>query len=528
MKRFITLALAIVLVLSALPFTSVAQEGPTNAGKTAIIYTANLRGDITLLPQIATVRYIMQSKGFCTVLLDTGNYLQGTIYSAYDSGRSVIELMYKTGYDVIGVGAREFDFGTGQIGVAAMHGLVYDDGALGDFLEDLDFAVVASNIVSEEELFLPNAVVTTENGLNIGVFALTDPNTVYQVLESNLAGITFENPGDAAVAQVQALAGNDLIIGLSNVGIPMVVPGALMLDVTGSAGFSVNMVIICQEGRVLSHSSLTLSNMASDEEIAYAVAAVQESANYEFPTFAHATVTLEGRGNQNRSAETNTGNLWTDALRWFATTGDIINFFDEDDIDAGNNRIMVPAENVVAIWNGGNLRDFLHPGHVTLKDVQRVLPFPNRVAVMYLTGAQLLELLEAATQALPMGNANFAANASFPHVSGIEFTVDATIPFAAGEAHGNHWFRATAIRRVTIDYVNGQPFDPAATYAVITSNAIFNGMDSNYISLERCPDYSTITSAFVVDVVWNFIMQELGGVIDSRYATPHGRITILQ
>ena len=29
--------------------------------------------------------------------------------------------------------------------------------------------------------------------------------------------------------------------------------------------------------------------------------------------------------------------------------------------------------------------------------------------------------------------------------------------------------------------MNGQPFDPEAVYAVITSNANFNGMDSSYI-----------------------------------------------
>ncbi|MCL1817224.1 MAG: 5'-nucleotidase C-terminal domain-containing protein, partial [Clostridiales bacterium] len=205
----------------------------------------------------------------------------------------------------------------------------------------------------------------------------------------------------------------------------------------------------------------------------------------------------------------------------------MVNFFDEDDIDAGNDRLMVAPENVVAIWNGGNLRDFLNAGHVTMNDVRRVLPFPNRVAVMYLTGAQLLEMLEAATQGAPFTSDTFAASASFPHVAGIEFTLDTTIPFDAGEAYGNHWFRANSIRRVTIDSVNGNAFDPAATYAIITSNAIFNGMDSNYISLERDEEFSTITSAFVVDVVWMYIMQELGGVIGEEYAAPQGNITVV-
>ena len=528
MKKVLALALVLVLILTMLPATAIAEgyAEPSN-GKTAIIYTGNIRGDITLLPQIATVRNNLRSQGFCTVLLDTGNYLQGTIYAAYDSGRSVIELMYLTGYDAVGVGSREFDFGTGEIGVAAMHGLVYDDGALGDFLEEIPFRVVSSNVASAEEIFAENIVVTTENGLNIGVFALTNPATGYQVVEANLAGINFHSPAATAESQAQALAGNDFVIGLSNVGAPIFTPGAIILDVYAGAGFTIGVVIIDSDGHVLNHSIIGLAGVAAYEPVAAAVAELQANANEEFPTFARSTVTLEGRANANRSGETNTGNLWANALRWFAIDGGIVNFFDEDDIDAGNDRIMVPPENVVAVWNGGNLRDFLHPGHVTQKDIQRVLPFPNRVAIMYLTGAQLREMLEAATQALPLAQENFAANAAFPHVAGIDFTVDTTIPFIAGAAYGNHWFRASAVRRVTITSINGQPWNPDATYAIITSNAIFNGMDSNYISLERCDEYSTITSAFVVDVVWSYIMQVYGGVIGEYYAAPHGRITII-
>jgi len=51
-------------------------------------------------------------------------------------------------------------------------------------------------------------------------------------------------------------------------------------------------------------------------------------------------------------------------------------------------------------------------------------------------------------------------------------------------------------------------------------------MDSNYISLEKDADLSTITTATVVDVVWLYITQRMGGVIGSEYAAPQGRITV--
>ena len=71
---------------------------------------------------------------------------------------------------------------------------------------------------------------------------------------------------------------------------------------------------------------------------------------------AYATVDLSGADNAARRGETNLGDLWTDALRWFVTSGKINEYFDEDDVTAGNNSVAVGADNVVALWNGGTLR----------------------------------------------------------------------------------------------------------------------------------------------------------------------------
>ena len=53
-----------------------------------------------------------------------------------------------------------------------------------------------------------------------------------------------------------------------------------------------------------------------------------------------------------------------------------------------------------------------------------MLPYPNKAAVIYMTGAQLLEVLEAASQALPYTEDTAAACASFRQVSGLKYTVD--------------------------------------------------------------------------------------------------------
>ena len=243
---------------------------------------------------------------------------------------------------------------------------------------------------------------------------------------------------------------------------------------------------------------------------------------------AYSTVTLYGADDAARKGETNLGDLWTDALRWFAASGEINGYFEEDDVTAGNTEIAVDAQHIVALWNGGNLRADIAAGEFGAANLAEVLPYPNKVAVVYMTGAQLLEALEAASQGLPYSEDTAAACASFMQVSGLKYTVDTTKAYAKGEEYKAPWFRAASLGRVTISEVNGEAFDESATYAVITSNANFNGMDSSYMFKEAAAanEKSTITTAVVRDVVWMYLKEKLAGTVGGNYAAPQGRITV--
>ncbi len=243
---------------------------------------------------------------------------------------------------------------------------------------------------------------------------------------------------------------------------------------------------------------------------------------------AYAADTLFGADNAARKGETNLGDLWTDALRWFAVSGKINAYFEEDDVTAGNTEIAVDADHVVALWNGGNLRADIPSGKFGAEQLAEVLPYPNKVAVVYMTGAQLVEALEAASQALPCTEETVDACASFMQVSGLKYTVDTAKAYDKGEAYGDHWFKAASLGRVSVEEVNGQPLDPAALYAVITSNANFNGMDSSYVfkAASEENEKSTVTTAVVRDVIWLYLSEELNNVIGESYAQAQGRITV--
>ena len=243
---------------------------------------------------------------------------------------------------------------------------------------------------------------------------------------------------------------------------------------------------------------------------------------------AYTNYVLYGADDAARKAETNLGDLWADALRWFAVSGTINGYFEEDDITAGNTAVAADAEHIVALWNGGNLRADVAEGKFGAEQLAEVLPYPNKAAVVYMTGNQLLEVLEAASQGLPYTADSAAACASFMQVSGIKYTVDTSKEYDRGEAYGDHWFKAASLGRVAVEEVNGLPFDPEAVYAVITSNANFNGMDSSYLFKAAAEENekSTITTAVVRDIIWLYIAGELNNVIGEPYAEAQGRITV--
>jgi len=109
-------------------------------------------------------------------------------------------------------------------------------------------------------------------------------------------------------------------------------------------------------------------------------------------------IPLEARFCDVRTMETNCGNWVADVLR--------------DGCDSD-----------VAICTAGTLRadDVFPVGDFTLGDLQRLLPFLDELAVVALSGATLLKILENGVSGYPK------LEGRFPQVSGLRFTFDATL-----------------------------------------------------------------------------------------------------
>lgn len=517
MKRTASILLVLVMMLSLMVPTAFAADD--YKGSTVILYTGNLRGDVDTYAQIAAAKADYESKGADVILVDAGNYLQGTAAANYDRGETVYDLMNAAGYDVAAMGLAEFGYGEASTGYV-YHGnvtkyytqaelqkgaeaLTYNQNRDGSATADREardaakFAVVAANVTGENEFYAFDAstVVTTKSGLKVGFYGLTDSAVAENIQDTFAAGLTFAKP------EAVKVDGCDVTVCLSNAGVSGETYGDILIE-AGTAK-TVGAYVIDNAAKTVTKEEVTLSG--SNETVAALAAAAKEAAG---EAVGKSEVILNGADSVNWNRESNLGDLTTDALVWYAK-----NYIDGIDAD-------LP---IVALQNGGNCDHFLYTGEITEADLLKALPFsPMGIGVLNVTGEQLLETIEAATQSENCPG--------FAQVSGLTYTLNTAAEYDAGEAYGN-FFEADSINRVTITSVNGKDFDPAATYALVCDNFLLNGNDTYYTlknvkEAEGAVYVNNGNGVKVRDAVAMYIKEVLNGVIGSDYAKPQGRITI--
>jgi 2',3'-cyclic-nucleotide 2'-phosphodiesterase (5'-nucleotidase family) len=161
-----------------------------------------------------------------------------------------------------------------------------------------------------------------------------------------------------------------------------------------------------------------------------------------------------------RGRETNLGRLAADSSLWFARTLDV----------------EIPVD--VALKNGGGIRDSILGPAITRLTVQAALLFDNKLAVVELTGDQLLAAMENAVSRVP------ALDGRFPQVAGIELEYDASRPGLQGRASVTTPSRVRTLRITradgTVDALV-EDFetqgDLARTFGMVTNDFLLTGGD---------------------------------------------------
>ena len=531
MRKFLSVLLAMAMVLS-LTVTSFAADTAADAkaemaGKTVILHTNDVHGAVEGYAYIAQLKADYEAKGAEVILVDAGDFSQGTTYVSSTKGADAVTMMNAAGYDVVTLGNHEFDYGYAQ---------------LKENMSKAKFKVVCADVFNEDgtPIFDANYTYTTKSGVKVGFFGMETPETQTKANPALIKGLTFADKDaftTAAADQVAALKDADVVICLAHLGvdaesapyrstdlyaavkgIDFIVDGhshTVMtkgekgepIQSTGTAFANIGVIVIDDASKKIESNSLyeIKEDTAKDATVATAAKTIVDRVDKEYGVvFAKSEVTLNGAKapNGNRDSETNNGDLITDAMLW--------------KVMQNKEGLTVDADHVVAITNGGGIRAAIKPGDVTKKDINTVLPFGNTVAVIYVTGAELLEALEASTYSLPVGG--------FPQVAGINFTLSTAVAYDANaETYpASTYYGPKSINRVVINSINGKEFKANEVYAVVTNNFCAGGGDTYYAFAAASAQFDT--GIPLDEAVMEYVTTELKGVIGAQYAAPQGRI----
>jgi 5'-nucleotidase len=147
-----------------------------------------------------------------------------------------------------------------------------------------------------------------------------------------------------------------------------------------------------------------------------------------------------------------------------------------------------------ALMNNGGIRRDLYPGPLTYNDLFELQPFGNSLLEVWLSGAQLKDVIEHA----------LAGGSPDGHVSGLMVRYDSRRPI--GE-------RVIELRRS-----DGRPIEPGATYTIVVTDFLQSG-GGGYAMLRTLPMHRTGKTDLDALIAW------LGTVKQPVLAPPGRRFT---
>lgn len=456
---------------------------------TVILYTANIRGDVSVYARIAAAKAAYEAQGATVYLVDAGNCLQGSAYANADMGLTVYQLMEAAGYDVAGLGIYDLVYGEAEVGYAAHGDLVkyytqaelYRGAAALTYQQNAPWAkqavkakraakaaagfqVLCSNLTKQEDAtgyydFEPSAVLGT--GLKVGFVSLLPEDAATHLGDGFLSGYSYTEIAAPQCDILVSLGGGE---------------GDIVIEAPTGGEMAVGAYVIRHATGAITFEEVDMS--AADADVEALTAALTAPA-----VIGTAANDLTGSTLDACNGMSSVGVLTAQALKWYA-----------------ENKLEGLEYPVIGLFNGGNCRGFLYSGEITETDLRNAIHgSASGVGVVYLTGQQLLEMLEAATQ-----RENCPG---WPQISGLSYTVDTGKSYDFGEAYGLY-YKAASINRVSI---LSEDFDLNATYAVVADMLLLKGEDTYYMLPEQ--QLVAADSTEIAQIVALYIQEALGGRI---------------
>ena len=548
-KRFLSILLCLSMLLSLLTFASCSnQNDPSDNSGTnppaaetesiAILYENDVHCVVDGYSKLAAMKSELKGVYDHVGVVSSGDFAQGGTLGAVSKGEYIVNLMNKVGYDAIALGNHEFDYQLEQL-------------ARLNNLSNTKFLSCNFTKIGEDKPCFDSYTIVSYGDVEIAYIGITTPHTIsssvppqfkdengellYSFGESQLCSIVQDNIDEALEA------GADYVIALSHIGydksgklfdITDIIENTDGLDVVLDAHAHVVIeeeilkdksgddVLLSSTGMKFEYiGKLTITEDGLNTELvetatyektdatvdAYLSEIYESYAELGNRVIGQSTVTLnthDGDKRLVRNSETALGNFCSDALR-FTTDADI------------------------SFVNGGGLRAPIEAGEVTFNDIFSVFPYNNQIVKIEITGQVLLDMLEMCVIMYP------EEKGSFPSMSGVTFSLDTSIPTSVKLDENGFFTGVDGEYRVygvkVLDKESGEYLD-----LDLTKKYVLAGLNYHLISqgdgLTMFKDSKLIDAEGTLDIelLENYIVDHLGGVIGEEYAKPQGRITFTE
>ena len=537
-KKIIAMVVCILLVIGVLPLSAYAA----NSDDIVILYENDVHCTIEGYSKLSALKKELQKTHAHVGVVSGGDYIQGNSLGAVSKGEYIVKIMNLVGYDALTLGNHEFDFRIERL--EELIGMMDTKPVCCNFQEiDKDTSYFDPySIVSYGDVKIAYIGITTPSALTSAAPAQFknengdylysfNPSTLYDIVQKNI---------DAAEAE-----GADYIIAISHIGYEDDAVNATIEDIENlihnTDGFDVvldahshtviegmeildkggNKVLLSSTGTKFEYiGKLTISGTQMKTELiktedyqttdpvvdAYIEQVYEEYAILGERKVAESKVDLQthdAEGNRLvRIAETNLGDLCADACRYV---------YNAD----------------IGYVNGGGIRSELPKGDVSYNDLLNVFPFNNTVVLAEVSGQLIKDMMEMALMSWP------AEDGSFPHLSGITFSVNTQIESSVllnefEEFAGvNGDYRVYDIKVYNRETEKYEPLDLNKTYTFVASNYFLLDYGSGMKMLQGAKILQQ-DGMLDVEAIERYITEELGGVIGEQYQDVVPNITFTE
>ena len=544
LKKLLAVLLVVSMLMTGLAFAETA-ETEVEHQPVVILYTndvhCGIEGAIGYAGLVAYEK-AYEKLGYEVILVDNGDAIQGGPIGTLSKGEYIIDIMNAVGYDIATIGNHEFDYGMDQF--MALR-------------EKAEFPYISANFCDlEGNPILDPYVIMELGGWKVAFVGASTPETFtkstptfFQDAEGNyIYSFCQGDDGAELYAAVQAAVdaaraeGAEIVVVMSHLGtdgssVPYT-SSDLIVNTTGidvvldghsHSEWAMELVQnAAGEDVILSSTGTKLNNVGSlvieagedqtpvlttalhseslfqDEEaeafIATVKAQYEETLNQVVATTAVELTTKDPATGERavRTAETNLGDLCADAYR-----------------------VVLGAD--IAFVNGGGVRADIPAGDITYGQILSVHPFGNMACVVEATGQQILDALEMSSRDVPNECGGFL------QVSGLTYEINVGIESSVVVDDKGSFVEVAGERRVQNVLVNGEPIDPEATYTLASHNYM---LKSGGDGLNMFQGDTLLQDEVLIDnqVLINYIVDTLGGVVGEEYSDPYGqgRITIVE